>query len=199
MTNLRQAQKQMTRQLLLENGLECMMENGYATTSVDRIARAAGTTRATFYLHFSSKAELVRSLVEHANKVFVSADRPPLDEVVASNDREIIRTWIARKFYQWAQLKAHLVVIHQAASVEPEIQAMLDGWFDTAIGQMQSGLDRTARFEADSRRIRSSLAFGQLEFFSMRWIRLGWVVSEQVALETMADSWCQLLCDHAES
>lgn len=199
MTNLRQAQKQMTRQLLLDNGLACMMENGYAATSVDRIARAAGATRATFYLHFSSKAELVRSLVEHANKVFVAADQPPLDQVVASNDREIIRTWISRKFHQWAQLKAHLVVIHQAASVEPEIQAMLDGWFDVAIGQMQSGLERTERFEVDSRRIRCTLAFGQLEFFSMRWIRLGWVVSEQVALETMTDAWCQLLCDQVDS
>ncbi|WP_404287147.1 TetR/AcrR family transcriptional regulator [Glutamicibacter arilaitensis] len=54
----------MTGQLLMDNVLACMMEHGYAATSVDRCACAADATRATFYLHFCSKVQLMRSLVE---------------------------------------------------------------------------------------------------------------------------------------
>ncbi|WCI07771.1 helix-turn-helix domain containing protein [Arthrobacter sp. OVS8] len=38
----------MTRRLLLEKGLELFEEKGYAATTVDDIAAAVGTTRATF-------------------------------------------------------------------------------------------------------------------------------------------------------
>jgi AcrR family transcriptional regulator len=89
--SLRAAQKQMTRQLLLDRGLELFGEKGYAATTVDDIAAAAGTTRATFYLHFPSKAELMRSLVETTNDVLTRPDVPPLLEVVRSGDREQIR------------------------------------------------------------------------------------------------------------
>lgn len=49
MVSLREAQKQMTRRLLLDAGLELFTTKGYAATTVDDIATAAGTTRVTFY------------------------------------------------------------------------------------------------------------------------------------------------------
>jgi hypothetical protein len=48
---LRAAQKRMTRELLLAQALELFESKGYAATTVDDIAAAAGTTRQTFYLH----------------------------------------------------------------------------------------------------------------------------------------------------
>ena len=63
MVGLRKAQKEMTRSLLLEKGLELFIANGYAATTVDEIAAAVGTTRTTFYMHFPSKGELVLSLI----------------------------------------------------------------------------------------------------------------------------------------
>ncbi|MGW4027364.1 TetR family transcriptional regulator [Streptomyces sp. NPDC005009] len=41
MANLREAQKQMPRRLLLESGLELFKTKGYAATTVDDIATAA--------------------------------------------------------------------------------------------------------------------------------------------------------------
>src|SRR6185312_4811244 len=67
MATLRDTQKRMTRTALLEQGLGLLMAKGYAATTIDEIAVSAGATRATFYLHSSSKADLVRSLVDRTD------------------------------------------------------------------------------------------------------------------------------------
>jgi AcrR family transcriptional regulator len=183
----------MTRQLFLDKGLELFEEKGFAATTVDDISAAVGTTRATFYAHFPSKAQLMRSLVERSNEMLTEADVPPLHSVVESGDRELIRAWLARKFDQWADIRPYVVAAHQAAASEPDIQAALDQWFDTAIDDMVAGLDSAGRFDPASRRVRCALAFGELEFFSRRWMRLGWTVDRDTSLDLMVGNWCFLL------
>ena len=185
----------MTRRLLLEKGLELFEEKGFAATTVDDIAAAVGTTRATFYAHFPSKAQLMRALVERSNEMLTEADVPPLHSVVESGDRELFRVWLARKFDQWADIRPYVVAAHQAAASEPDIQAALDQWFDTAIDDMVAGLDSAGRFDPASRRVRCALAFGELEFFSRRWMRLGWTVDRDTSLDLMVGNWCFLLAE----
>ncbi|MEW1981106.1 helix-turn-helix domain-containing protein [Citricoccus sp. NPDC079358] len=184
----------MTRQLLLDAGVEVMTEKGYGATTIDQIALAAGATRATFYLHFTSKAELVRFIVERADEMLTSADRPPLPEMVASNDPGTIRAYLSRKFDQWPDIKPYMMISLQAAAADPEIQSALDAWHDRAIGAMASGLDSADRFDPSSRRVRCAIAFGQLIFMSQRWFRLGWAVDREELLDQMTASWTGLLC-----
>ncbi|GAC1372436.1 MAG: hypothetical protein NVSMB43_09240 [Pseudarthrobacter sp.] len=193
--SIREAQKQMTRRLLLEKALELFEQKGYAATTVDDIAVAVGTTRATFYAHYASKGHLMLVLVERSNRILTEADVPPLRSVVESGDRSQIKLWLSRKFDQWADIRPYVMATHQAAASEPEIQAALDGWFDDAIDNMQAGLDLADRFEESSRRVRCALAFGELEFFSRRWMRLGWTVDRETSLDLMVDNWCFLLAE----
>jgi AcrR family transcriptional regulator len=185
----------MTRQLLLDRGLELFEEKGYPATTVDDIAAAAGTTRATFYLHFPSKADLMRSLVETTDDLLTRADVPPLPEVVRSGNREQIRTWLDRKFDQWAEIRPYVTAAHQAAASEPDIQKSLDQWFESAIGDIVDGLNAAERFDPATRRVRGALAFGQLEFYSRRWFQFGWIDDRATSLEVMTDSWCGLLTE----
>lgn len=150
MVGLRTAQKEMTRNLLLQKGLQLFNEQGYGATSVDDIAGGVGTTRTTFYLHFPSKGELVRSLVDEVDEVLTRADNPPLEDVVASNDRALIRAFLNRKFDQWAEIKPYITAAHQAAAFEPAIQEIIDAWFDHAIDSIEEGLNRTNRFDPGS-------------------------------------------------
>ena len=60
---------------------------------------------------------------------------------------------------------------------------------------MQEGLDAADRFDPASRRIRCTLAFGELEFLSLRWFRSGWAVDREVCLQVLTDSWCHLLIE----
>lgn len=195
MVGLRKAQKEMTRKLLLDKGLELFNSQGYSATTVDDIAGGVGTTRTTFYLHFPSKGDLVRSLVDTADEMLTSIDDPSLTDVIASNDRELIRVFLGHKFDQWADIKPYITATHQAAAVEPDIQTTIDQWFDHAIDDIEAGLNKANRFAPETRRVRCALAFGQLEFLSRRWMRLGWMVDREVALETMVDSWCHLLVE----
>ena len=195
MVGLRTAQKEMTRKLLLEKGLELFNEKGYSATTIDDIAEGVGTTRTTFYLHFQSKGDLVRSLVATADEMLTSIDDPSMDEVIASNSRELIEVYLGNKFDQWADIKPYITAAHQAAAVEPDIQTTIDQWFDHAIDELEKGLNKANRFDSKTRRDRCVLAFGELEFLSRRWMRLGWTVDRDVALATMVESWCQLLVD----
>jgi AcrR family transcriptional regulator len=185
----------MTRQRLLDKGLELFEDQGYAATTVDDIASGAGTTRATFYMHFPSKGHLMQSLVASTNDTLTEADVPPLPDVVQSGDRGQIRVWLSRKFDQWQEIRPYVMAAHQAAASEPDIQSILDQWFDSAIEDMELGLNRANRFEPSGRRVRCILAFSQLEFLSRRWMRHGWTVDRDVSLDLMLDSWCFLLTD----
>ncbi|WP_127130345.1 TetR/AcrR family transcriptional regulator [Georgenia sp. SYP-B2076] len=195
MTSLREAQKQMTRRLLLERALELFEAKGYAPTTIEDIAAAAGTTRTTFYMHFASKADLMLSLVGEVNEILTAPDDPPLPSVVQAGDRAQIRVYLARKFDQWPEIRAYIVSGNQAAAVDPDVQAAMDLWFDQTIEDMRLGLDRAGRFDPSARRVRCVLAFGELEFLSRRWMRHGWYVDRDTSLDVMTDSWCTLLTE----
>ncbi len=53
----------LTKEQLLKAALHSFHEKGYIATSLDDIARAAGTTRGAVYWHFGSKAELFNAVV----------------------------------------------------------------------------------------------------------------------------------------
>ncbi|KQW47343.1 TetR family transcriptional regulator [Nocardioides sp. Root1257] len=195
MPSLRDAQKQMTRRLLLESGLTVFQEKGYAAATIDDIATGAGTTRTTFYLHFPSKPALMQALIVEINESLVGADDPTLEQVVESGDRELIRGWISKRFDQWPDLMPKVRAANQAAGADPEIELAVEKWFESAIGDIHRGLDKAKRFDKDSRHVRGVLAFAQVEFLSRRWMLEGWddKVARDVALDTIVDSWCSLL------
>ena len=191
--SLRETQKLRTRRLLLDTALACFQAKGYAATTIDDIAGDAGTTRTTFYLHFSSKSQLMQAAIRDIDDVFTGADDPPLSTVVERGERALVEAWLSRKFDQWADVRPQLVAAYQVAAVDPEIQAGLDAWFEDVVGSIQEGLDRAGRFDAETRRIRAVLAFGQLEYLAKRWLRVGWAVEREICLQTLTDSWCHLL------
>ena len=195
-STLRAAQKRMTYELFLEKGLDLFCTKGYTATTIDDIATAAGSTRTTFYLHFSSKSEVMSALLSKAEEILTAASDPPLTDVVASGSRDLIEAWLDRKFSQWDEIKPYLTASYQAAH-EPEVAAQTERWFEGTVGQMTEGLDRAQRFDPDRRRIRCVLAFGQLEYLSRRYFQVGWVIPRDICLDEMTDSWCRLLADDA--
>jgi AcrR family transcriptional regulator len=195
MATLREAQKLQTRQLLLDTGLELFESKGYAATTIDDIAAGAGTTRTTFYLHFASKAQLMGEVVKTVDAILTSVDDPSLSTVVELGTRDLVRTWLNRKFDQWEATRPYLHAVYQAAPMEPEVASTLEDWFRDVAADMTSGLDRANRFDPASRKIRCVLAFGQLEYLSQRWISTGWFVDRDTCLETLTDSWCNLLSE----
>lgn len=196
MTNTREAKKQRTRDRLLAAARDLFETQGYAATTIDDIAAAAGTTRATLYSHFASKAGLLAQLVKSIDEYFATADRPTLEQAVRSGDPAVIRAWLDKRFDQWVRIRPSLAMIKQS-DVDPEITAMVDDWHDEVIARMRSQLDAAERFDASSRTIRCTIAFGTLEALSRRFLRAGgWErFDRDAALDALAASWTHLLAD----
>jgi AcrR family transcriptional regulator len=192
MPSLREVQKRMTRSLLIDAALQLFAEQGLAGTTVDDIASRAGATRATFYLHFGSKTELVRALVSNLDELFGSHDVPSLPDTVEAGTPEAIRAWVEKTTLRWSEIRPYLITVHQA-NAEPELAALVEAWHDDVIQGMADALDRVGRFDPETRRIRCALAFGLTENLSRRWVRLGWSVDREIVVDQLTDAWCGLL------
>ncbi|UYP17258.1 TetR/AcrR family transcriptional regulator [Rhodococcus sp. Z13] len=193
--SLRAAQKQMTYELFLAKALDLFGTKGYAATTIDDIATAAGSTRTTFYLHFSSKADVMSALLSKVDAILTGADDPDLTTVVASGSRALVRQFLDRKFTQWDEIKPYMVASYQTAH-DPDVAAKTEQWFESAVTDMTEGLNRADRIDPARRRIRCVLAFGQLEHMSRRYFSIGWRTPREICLDELTDSWCHLLDVH---
>src|SRR5436305_14980922 len=101
---LRDAQKRMTRERLIQAAVESFRLRGYAATTVDDVVTGAGATRPTFYLHFRTKADIVAELgVDVLRRVAEFNDR--LRAAVAAGDRQSICDYLDAAFDFWEDIR----------------------------------------------------------------------------------------------
>lgn len=91
------------------------LERGVGPTSIEQITTGADVAKGTFYLHFSSKADVLEALQKRFGQKF-------LDHVRAAVDREGESSW-ERKLGTWAEacvtgyldaVRLHDLVFHEA-------------------------------------------------------------------------------------
>lgn len=204
MATLREAQREMTRKLLLDTGVDLFASKGYAATKIDDIASAAGTTRATFYAYFPSKVDLMKALV--SERLNPALDRVPSPEhgsterelvaVVEDGSRERIRSWLAATARRWKVIRPYTTTAFEAAAVDPEIRALFDTWLNEAISDVKGGLDRADRFPAGTRHFRGVLAITELDHVARHWTPGLWGVEHDEMLDVLTESWFGSLGRH---
>lgn len=115
--SLRDEQKLMTRERLLSGALDVFAEKGYSLTTVDDITTQAGASRATFYLHFKSRFEVIEALYDrHRSDVAELFAR--LDEVILSGSRAAIRDWTVGALNWYESNSVYSLALEQAVSIE---------------------------------------------------------------------------------
>jgi AcrR family transcriptional regulator len=118
--SLREAQKQFTHRRLVEAAEAEFDARGYRATTIEDIVAHAGATRATFYLHFRSKADVVLEMIESARAEF----HPVWDllrELPRRPSRARVREWIVGAADSWEQHAVRNRVIIQAVHAEPDL------------------------------------------------------------------------------
>ncbi|MEU6650955.1 TetR/AcrR family transcriptional regulator [Streptomyces sp. NPDC046900] len=201
MANLRQAQKQMTRRLLLESGLELFKTKGYAATTVDDIATEAGTTRVTFYAYFPSRSELMKALIdEQLNEALQRVSSPEhgstaqsLVATVADGTPEAINAWLRRTADSWPTIRPIIRVGRDAAAVDPELADLVERWLEEAISDIEDGLTAAGRFAPHQRRFRGVLAMAELDYVAQHWEGADWKLTREQMLDELSSSWVRLL------
>ena len=189
---LREEQKLLTSRLFVEAARKMFSEHGYGATTVDDIVKAAGASRATFYLHFASKAEAMAAIYESLMPATAEYWRN-LDRSLGS--REALRRWLEQAIDWWAEHREILPALHEAAVVDREIAAKqyaglrrlteeLTGYFATARGAKK-------RAEA---RLRIELLISQLDDFCMKWIVQKTIEADRgMVLDVLTETWADTL------
>jgi AcrR family transcriptional regulator len=202
MPSLREAQKQLTRDRIVERALELFIEKGYSATTIDEIAAAAGTTRVTFYAYYPSRTDLMKDFMARVNIMLDRAYGPnststaaELVDVVREGKLDGILAWLESRAALWPVFRPYLDVLDEAAAVDPEVRTMVDSWHEEVISDLVRGMELASRFQEETRHIRGTLAFTQLDYVATLWTRRKYEPNREHALEVLADSWYHLLCD----
>ncbi|HEV3361436.1 MAG TPA: TetR/AcrR family transcriptional regulator [Pseudonocardiaceae bacterium] len=118
------------RQLL--DATERLMGEGLAFTelSVDRLATEAGISRATFYVYFEDKGQLLRTMAARVFGELADGARTWWD-VVERHDPEDVRKSMATIIDIYRRHQALLTAVIEMAAYDPEVgefyQQLLDG------------------------------------------------------------------------
>lgn len=122
-----------TRTALLDATIDCLIERGYARTSVQEICARAGVSKGAQQHHFTTKAELMASAVEHltrritAEMLSAAGSVPRGKELL---DRGIDHIWQGFS----GTLAAAFMELWVAARTDPELAAAMRP-VDRALGR----------------------------------------------------------------
>lgn len=67
-SGLREQQKEMRRQAIAQSGIELFNRQGYASTTVEQIAKAAGVSVPTVFKYYGSKQEILLEMLKEADR-----------------------------------------------------------------------------------------------------------------------------------
>jgi AcrR family transcriptional regulator len=187
-SNLREAQKRFTHDRLVAAAIERFSARGYAATTVDDIAIAAGATRATFYLHFKSKADLVRELMVR-QQAELEPLWEPLKQMSPRPSRAVIRRWLEADVAAWETTRERTVVVLQAVAAEPDLSGTMAEWDVRELDLLTEAISHMGwRDEADAR-LHAILLFAQLQRIFAYWSLRDEVLDREQVIDALTESW----------
>jgi AcrR family transcriptional regulator len=120
--SIRDAQKQMTRERLLESALELFREHSFHAVTINQIMKRAHANRATFYLHFRNKLDIAWELARQQSG---ARHTQLFHELDALSDPHLgqIRDWVERRIALSRANQTLIHVIAEAITSEPQFAA----------------------------------------------------------------------------
>ncbi|WP_414920421.1 TetR/AcrR family transcriptional regulator [Pseudomonas sp. IT-P218] len=123
---IREAQAKMTRDRIVEAAFQAFSVKGYQATSATEIASAAGASRATFYLHFATKAEIIVDVIDRNQPELFQ--RYTLFARESCGTQEDICMWLMGIIGRWKDEGLHYQAMEQAVATEPKVAQR---WIDS--------------------------------------------------------------------
>ncbi|MGS2806079.1 TetR/AcrR family transcriptional regulator [Nocardia sp. MW-W600-9] len=188
--SLREEQKRLTRNKIVETARSLFETQGYSAVRVDDIVAAVGCSRATFYLHFTSKGEVLRAIANEGTLTSVREFYADLDRVLTTGSRAAFEEWMTRAIYWFLTNKDMLPAWDEATALEPEFRAVAREGIMTLADSMPAYLARWPEHRRDEARLRIELLVAQLERFFTRWAMQGVIdVTAEKAATVLTDVW----------
>lgn len=127
--------REQTRTALLDATIDCLVEIGYARTSMQEICARAGVSKGAVQHHFATKAELMATAVEHLTTKLSTQLASSVDELPEGMSGVAASIDLLWKGYS-GTLSTAVTELWVAARTDPELKA--------AIRPVDRALGRTA-------------------------------------------------------
>lgn len=190
-TSLREAQKELTRTRLLDAAAELISGQGYAATTIEEIATAAGATRATFYLHFASKSDIVHGW--YSALVAYDPNYADLIDVCRTPTFEGLRGWLDRFIAGLDEQAAYWGALREASAADKEARAAGEEDFARSATKLATGLADAHGWDFDHAYLIALVLKRQLDVGQDEWIRARWDDERGRLLDTLARMWLAAL------
>jgi AcrR family transcriptional regulator len=190
---VREAQKRLTRSLLLDAAATLFSTNGYASTTVEQIAGAAGATRATVYLHFASKSDIALALREAVGDY--DTDRVLLHDVATQPCERTITRWLDGYLEHVAPRTQYASALQSARAEDPVVGRALDAQFAAGTDRFARDLATGRGWDEERARLVATLLLRQLDITTDRWVRGYWPAHREPLRHTLTVMWTAVLTD----
>ena len=189
---LREAQRQLTRERLIDAAVALFGRRGFRAVTIEQIAAEAGANRATFYLHFRNKEDVANAigdrLVPNIQATFAALD------AIADPTLADVHAWLAQVMAEQTDERRNLLAVATEANVaDPDLADDYLRFINLFIDAMPNYLGRFSQADQPAARTRMLMQLVQFE-------RLSYVMVVQRAsapleplLDELAKSWWRLL------
>jgi AcrR family transcriptional regulator len=194
--SLRDEQKRLTRRRLIEGALAAFEQKGYAATTIDDIVAEANASRATFYLHFKSKADVVLVMTETLGRRW----RELYLELTSGGrlSRKVLYEWLDGVVENYQTNRVSLEAIDHAVAIEPVVAEVDLATRQESIAVMAESIERWYGGDSDDARVRAALLLVQMDRFFDLWIIRGVPFDRERALGALTDLWLSVLGSSAK-
>ena len=143
---------------ILEAAAACFEARGFASTSIDDVARRLGSTKGRIYHHFSSKTDLFTAVYRHGMEMLhvhlqplAEREMEPLAKLKLLAT-EHVRMMLATRAFQrvvWEGVELHLRGATTPEQREARIRELASSGTDLAMMLMQHGAALEAVFQSE--------------------------------------------------
>jgi AcrR family transcriptional regulator len=181
--------RELTHQRLLSAAEAVFERDGYVRTTVGNITTVANVNRATFYLHFTDKADVLLAVMR-----MNLADTPgywrEIDAALVEGGRDALRASLSRTLQWYEQHGRVLRPVREALATDPRIAAQTEGTFARFADEMVDYLASVPPDRRDRAHVRLQLLIIQLDQIAFRLVVQGLrEVEREVMLDEVTDMW----------
>jgi AcrR family transcriptional regulator len=189
--SLRDEQKRLTRRLLIEGALVAFERKGYAATTIEDIVAEANASRATFYLHFKSKADVVLVITQTLGRRW----RELYLGLTSGGrlSRKELYEWLDSMVENYQTNRGSLGAIDEAVAIEPQVAEVRRANIVESIAVIAESIARWYGGDQEDARVRAALLLAQMDFFFYLWVVRGLPFDRQRAVGTLTDLWLSVL------
>lgn len=180
---MRDRHRIMTREHIESAALEAFAERGYVAVTIDDIVRRAGIGRATFYLHFDSKAAVLRELRNTRMTVWSQEDAPR----GGKSGRPSIRAFFEKVVDFYTSAPELYTALHQARAADPEFAEAHRATMEANVEEWVRSDAMPGATEAQLR-LAIAMMYTMVDSFMHLWLVDGWPLDREAAIEAMTDA-----------